>query len=65
MIDPNGNIEAVATAALDMFLRFRKPFSLEGEKCEATCGDYRAKVYGGGDATIRIVIYFEPDPEEV
>jgi hypothetical protein len=63
MNTPNEIIEGVVEAALATYLRYRAPFSSEGEPCEVTCGGFRAKVYGGGDATIRIVIYEEPDLE--
>lgn len=63
MIYPNEAIQAVTETALELFLRFRAPFSSEGQRAETTCGGFRAKVYGGGDGTIRIVIYSEPEPE--
>lgn len=63
MDDSNTYIRAVMAAALDMYLNAQEVAFVEGHKCEAQCGNFRAKVYGGGDATIRVTIYYEPDPE--
>ena len=64
MLDPNETITAVVEAALEVYLRFRLPFSEEGPKCEVTCDGFRAKIWGGGDGTLRITVYNEPRPED-
>ncbi len=63
MNNSNKRIETVVKAALTTYLG-NSPFSSGGYSCEVKCGGFRAKVYAGADATIRIVIYDESNPEE-